>query len=1012
MATGDDFAVDYTNKRIYHKPDLLISKAWSYNGNTAVYTDETTDINEATINDVALPPIQAIALGLGDAIYVGEDGKLSKLRLKVGTVGVYSGITLQWQYWNGASWSLLTVNDGTSFFTIIGESDVTWTPPTDWATKDVNGVTKYWVRCVVTAHNTPVVTTAPLGTQGWETTIYTVRQLYSWIMDNFDEQATIDDTIPMSAQTPTEYTMVNSWFIDDVSTHFLKGGAIKTDGYLNNIQVAPFGATYTNCIAADIGKMVQDDSVDAGALLDYNNTKKKWWVRTGSGTPIANGSVMFIPNAVNYAQFYNGNTLAWTDETADINNATINDVLLPPQQITSVGDTIYFGDVAKFGRFRLKYDTVGVYSGITLQWQYWNGAWVALSVTDPTNFFTAAAGTYNIAWAPPADWVTTAVNGVTKYWVRCTVTTLTTPSITTAPLGSQGWVSFGAGTTNADSVDGEDLSANIYTLGTIEASGVFYISQDGAVVGEADDWWNPDGHIDILFKVKEAGTEIAGAVITVYLRVYTDLYDFYEIDLTEGGRNAVPVATFNDPDNQTAVATVMNYLDTIQVMFANGELAYTGKAGNDPIKHMSLHDQTSHATALLLNTGGGAGATGTFELADVEGTFGNTNTIEICEEIRFDAQATQFVLGETIKNAANGSTKTAIVRKIIQDPQASGIEGIVFVTDVTGSWVDNDPIYSGATQRATQNGAIVTNTFTATVNGTITIDNQISKDLDNGAGAQPYNIVVDLNAETVAHMYEVLKGLTHRQCTIQLYTCNDVSIAKLEGRQYQRAMSTYALKKASPIGTFAGGKFFGARGVWIEAMASADSQAYSLIDALGATQNPPTMSTIRVVAMVATNDRVLVSESTGTGLKVIKKNQYTLTSQTNQSYIEVSGAIADDAPTTGVVRVVVDYGLLTQSEDIYTYTSINRVPANDQFILAAPTGKTYDSGDRAYNPYIDANADGAGEREVTVKYSGGTKYIVAIVRYKGYVPFDVAGNFPSAGVTVTAIRTTDSIYQA
>jgi len=44
-----------------------------------------------------------------------------------------------------------------------------------------------------------------------------VRDLYSWLMDQFDELGVLDDTIPMSAQTPTEFSLINGWFIDDES---------------------------------------------------------------------------------------------------------------------------------------------------------------------------------------------------------------------------------------------------------------------------------------------------------------------------------------------------------------------------------------------------------------------------------------------------------------------------------------------------------------------------------------------------------------------------------------------------------------------------------------------------------------------------------------------------------------------------------------------------------------------------------------------------------------------------
>jgi len=706
-------------------------------------------------------------------------------------------------------------------------------------------------------------------------TVYTVQALYSWLQDSFDEQAAMDDTVPMSAQTPTEYTMINNWYLDigesSKAYQFLKGGAIKTDGYLSEIQVVTFGATYTNCVASDIGKQVQDDTVEVGPLLSYDNTAKKWWVRTGTGTAILNGSSM-----------------------------------------------------------------------------------------------TITGGT-------------------------------------------------GAGTTNADSVDGEDLYANIYTLGTIEATGLIYVSQAGAKIDP--DWWDADEHIDVLIQVKEAGTEIDAGKITVYIRVYTDLFDFYEIDLTNGGRNAVPLASFDDPDNQTAVATVMAYMENIRVHFMNGELTYDTKTGDDPVAYKCLHGTVNHSTALLLDAGGGAATSGTFQLANVEGTtWADNEALEICSELAFDVQTALFTVGNTVEGVT--SSATGVVRAVLQDPELEGDVGVLYLSDVSGTWQDNETVQKqgGGGGSATTNipSGLITSTFDAQVAGAsaFTHDNSITKDLDNGNGAQPYNIVIDLNSQSVAKLYEYVKALCRRVGTYLFYTSTGSAITKIEGYQYQRAVSTHALKKASPIGTFAGGKFFGAQGVWIEDMLGTDSESYSLIDANGTTQNPPVTATIKVVSMIATNDRLLTCESTGSGQTAIKRNQYTMTTQgSGVDYVCVSGAIADDAPSTGVVRVVYDYGLATEGEDIYSYTSIDRSGADDKFMISGVTARAYDSGDRAYNPYLDKNADASGEAEVSVKYSGSTKYIVTRVRYKGYIPFSVAGSFAAAGITVTAIRTVDGIYQ-
>lgn len=691
--------------------------------------------------------------------------------------------------------------------------------------------------------------------QGGTATVYTVNALYSHLMDTFDEQGGMDDDIPMSAQTPNAYTMINGWFMDDESHKYLKEGAITTARGNTVIALATCqSGGYVNCQFSDIGKQVVWDATERGPLLAYNNTTRKWWIRT----------------------------------TASFS---------PPKALTITG-------------------------------------------------------------------------------------------------------SSAAGTATAFDNTGEDLFTNVYTLGTIESGTDIYIYQEGAKLTA---WWST-GHIDILVKVKEFGGEIDNAVITVYARVYTDLYDHYEIDLTNGGRNAVPLATANDLDNQTAVGTALGFLDTIRLMFVNGTIPYSGAAGDSPVAHKVIHGQTSHATAHILNT------VSPFVLANIEGIFQNGEVIEICEEIKFDAQTSQFTIGTTIDN---GGAASAVIRKIVQDPQAAGIKGILFVTDVSGTWSDDDPIEEGVTQRATQNGVIATNTFTANTTSTVTFAATTTKDLDNGAGAQPYNVIIDLNGQSVATLYELIKAICRRTSTIQTYPTNGTTtVYAYNGEFYQRADTTYTqLKKASSFGTFAGGKFFGARGIWIEDMVGTDSEDYSLIDALNATQTPPTSASITVVSMIVDTDRVLVCESTGLGSTIIKKNQYTLTSQTNQSYIEVSGAIADDAPTSGVVRVVVDYGLATQTEDIYNYTSIDRSGANDKFILSAPTGKSYDSGDRAYNPYIDGLADGSGQANVNVKYAGSVKYIVTRVRLKGYIPFQVNGSLNSGSNPVTAIRTTDGIVQ-
>jgi hypothetical protein len=118
----------------------------------------------------------------------------------------------------------------------------------------------------------------------------------------------------------------------------------------------------------------------------------------------------------------------------DINDAGASDVTLPPIQVTATGDAIYIGGDAFPDGLSFTIGTAGDYDDIMLQWQYWDGdSWEPLTVTvDETNLFETAK---------PSDFEPSVVNGEEAYWIRCVVTAFGgSPSITTAPLGTQGWL--------------------------------------------------------------------------------------------------------------------------------------------------------------------------------------------------------------------------------------------------------------------------------------------------------------------------------------------------------------------------------------------------------------------------------------------------------------------------------------------------------------------------------------------------------------------------------------------
>ena len=113
------------------------------------------------------------------------------------------------------------------------------------------------------------------------TTVYTVNHLYSYLLDYFDELGYLDDQVPMSASTPTEYNLINGWFIDDESFKYLSGGAITTIGQNTEIYALTFDSVgYTSTVSGDLTKLViNTGSTHTGRLLAYDNTRRIWWIR-------------------------------------------------------------------------------------------------------------------------------------------------------------------------------------------------------------------------------------------------------------------------------------------------------------------------------------------------------------------------------------------------------------------------------------------------------------------------------------------------------------------------------------------------------------------------------------------------------------------------------------------------------------------------------------------------------------------------------------------------------------
>jgi hypothetical protein len=158
----------------------------------STFADVTTAASSTSTGDVTM-------LGaVGDILDLGSATPFDFVRLTFDTTP--NGGTRTWQYWDGSTWSTLTVSAGTGSANLTSSSnELTWTPPTDWTTTTVNGASAYWIRSV----NATLYSTAGVGS------VFTVGNLY-----DFGGAMTFD-IAETSSRTIRSALVRISWHPDD-----------------------------------------------------------------------------------------------------------------------------------------------------------------------------------------------------------------------------------------------------------------------------------------------------------------------------------------------------------------------------------------------------------------------------------------------------------------------------------------------------------------------------------------------------------------------------------------------------------------------------------------------------------------------------------------------------------------------------------------------------------------------------------------------------------------------------
>ena len=551
-----------------------------------------------------------------------------------------------------------------------------------------------------------------------------------------------------------------------------------------------------------------------------------------------------------------------------------------------------------------------------------------------------------------------------KIWVRAVVGTFANSDSLTITGGTAGTYII-AGSNGVKT--GEDIWPNVYTLGSIDQTYSSYAQQIYIVQNKTrlTEWW-PDSatptnrQIDVLIKTSNMGdgtttNAIDSGNLTIFLR-------HYPTGGTTGGDQI-------DLYDNFALSAVLSGRNAVPLATAN-----------------DLNNTVSQATAAGYND---------IKIAFVNGTI-TRGAFTV---------GTAYTALEIVNQASSGASA-----RFISDSGSTLTLG-----NVSGTF-DNSGAIVGATS-----GASAPSTGTLTLNNTT----RVTTKAFSQSTSYNYSVIIDCATRTLSQVYEYLKYYTRIGATgsnFKTYMVQRTAVATwavntLDGEQYIEAFedlyasaNTFSPVKQSPFGTFAGGKLFGARGIWLQNMASSDIQAFQLIDSDGTTRTPPNQITIAVTNTLA-SDRVAVFATTGGGgSTTIWKGQYTshaTSNTTGNSTFIVQETIPSDTPSTGSIRVVDSSDTSATREVRYTYTSWS----TSTFSGVSPTlDRLYTGSDTTYVPYIDAEASGA-SISTSVIYSTTRNILVRVRRHttSAILPFETTDQIKTTGSSTGTIRTYDTI---
>lgn len=486
----------------------------------------------------------------------------------------------------------------------------------------------------------------------------------------------------------------------------------------------------------------------------------------------------------------------------------------------------------------------------------------------------------------------------------------------------------GSGTASASSTTGITLFSALQVIGSVPTSTEVFLYQERLKMTSSDgtfQWWVTDatlslGIINILVRVQRDNILIANGDIEVFSRRYTSLYDQFKLNIAEGGRSSLPLASQPDINNTTG------YLRSNW----DGGSGSAMKVG-DVLTNVTVPGTLLVVTSVLVDLT----TTGTFAyylIGDL--TAFNDNDVFTSTNISGNIQGVPIVNlgGPTDTAVGEGGSVTIVLGTTTVDHDGDGTaEPWSITVDAQGD-VLSAKVYERF-KYATRRGATASDLFGSGVNVPGESYRGLQAQIPYDAPSGTFNQGDDVNGPTTwsarimsVNISDAYIMVTDQQTSLDTVLDNDIlSDESSNTITVNGVPSQFAVSKQSPLGTYTGTQMFLTRGVIVINPAPTDTQNYIGNDDNDIRRIPPNLVSV-TVSNIAVGYRVLVADDNGTA-GTINKDRFggigTVSGLNNglgDIQIFVGTLIDSNVAQAGFLRVV---DIINQEEHRYVYNSRN-----------------------------------------------------------------------------------------